>query len=164
VDLRPVRPDECETAGAVVVAAYEALPGAHMSDGYAVELADVARRSTEAEVLVAVDGGLVGCVTFVPDPRSPWAERLEAGESGIRMLAVAPAAQGRGIGRALLGACVERGRQVGAHAILLHTTPWMTVAHRLYETAGFQRFPDRDWLPVPEVPLVAYRLGLTAGQ
>ena len=114
----------------------------------------------EADVLVALDGELVGCVTFVPDGSSPWAELLEEGEAGIRMLAVLPAAQGRGAGRALLDACVLAAGRLGRSALLLHTTPWMSAAHRLYERAGFERFPERDWLPVPEVPLLAYRLPL----
>src|SRR5262249_12332449 len=98
VQIRAVHPDEHDPAGRLVVAAYQALPGNHMTGGYAAELADVKRRAIEAEVLVAVDEALLGCVTFVPDASSPWAEMLQADESGIRMLAVLPAAQGRGVG------------------------------------------------------------------
>lgn len=168
LQVRPVRAEEHEAAGRIVLAAYEALPGGHLTGGYAEELLDVARRATEAEVFVALvaghsadlDGALVGCVTLVPDARSAWAEMLEEGEAGIRMLAVLPAAQGRGVGRALVDACVARARELGKDALMLHTTPWMPAAHRLYEQAGFERLPERDWLPVPEVPLLAYRLVL----
>lgn len=149
------------------MAAYEALPGAHLSGGYAAELADVRRRSVEAEVLVVLDdrgspspSELVGCVTFVPDASSPWADLLEEGESGMRMLAVAPSAQGRGVGRALAEACMARARQLERKALLLHTTPWMTTAQRLYGLLGFERYPERDWSPLPEVPLLCYRLVL----
>lgn len=161
MEVRQIRPGEYDVAGMLVIAAYEALPGGHLSGDYAAELSDVERRSREAEVLVALDGeNLVGCVTFVPDASSPWAELLEPGESGIRMLAVDPRTQGRGYGRALLDTCIERARALGRTAIILHTTPWMAAAHRLYETSGFGRFPERDWTPVPEVPLLAYRLPL----
>ncbi|MHB8505403.1 MAG: GNAT family N-acetyltransferase, partial [Acidimicrobiales bacterium] len=71
-----------------------------------------------------------------------------------------PAAQGRGAGSALLDACVERARAAGRTAVFLHSTPWMTAAHRLYARAGFERVPSRDWLPVPEVPLLAFRLAV----
>jgi ribosomal protein S18 acetylase RimI-like enzyme len=160
VEVREVRPGEYQDAGVVVVAAYRALPGAHMSNGYAAELADVARRAAEAEVLVAVEGRLLGCVTFVPDASSPWAELLADNESAIRMLAVDPTAQGRGVGRALLDACLERARRLGRDALFLHSTPWMQAAHHLYERAGFVRVPDRDWLPAPDVPLLAFRCEL----
>jgi len=158
--VRDVRPDEYTRAGEIVVAAYTALPGEHMTGGYAAELADVARRSQEAEVLVAIDGEVLGCVTFVPDVSSPWAEALGPDEAAIRMLGVDPAAQGRGIGAVLVEACVERARVRGRSGLFLHSTPWMTSAHRLYERAGFRRIPDRDWLPVPEVPLLAFLLDL----
>ncbi len=164
VTIRPVRPGEHEGAGALVVAAYAALPGGHSSPDYERELADVARRSKEAEVLVAVDPDdtLLGCVTFVPDTTSPWAELVEEGESAIRMLAVDPASQGRGIGRQLLRICIDRARERGSVGLFLHSTPWMAAAHHLYEQAGFVRVPERDWRPVPDVPLMAYRLDLMA--
>jgi probable phosphoglycerate mutase len=163
VQIRPVRSGEYEQAGSVVIAAYEALPGGHMTAEYAAELGDVARRAAGAEVLVAVDdedGFLLGCVTFVPDSSSPWAELVEEGEAAIRMLGVAPTAQGRGVGLALVDACLERARQLKRHAVLLHTTPWMPAAQRLYGKAGFVRVPERDWYPTPAVPLLAYRLPL----
>jgi GNAT superfamily N-acetyltransferase len=159
--VRLVHPREHDAAGALVVAAYEALPGGHAMGDYAVELADVGRRSREAEVLVAlVPPELLGCATYVPDRASPWAELLEGDEAGLRMLAVLPSAQGRGVGAALLDACVDRARRATRSALMLHTTPWMDAAHRLYQRAGFVRFPERDWSPVPEVPLLAYRLSL----
>jgi ribosomal protein S18 acetylase RimI-like enzyme len=165
--VRPVRPDEHEEAAQLVLAAYRALPGGHLAGDYSTELADVASRSREAEVLVAVRRSeeqgpdeILGCVTLVPDASSPWAELLEEGEAGIRMLAVRPDVQGRGIGGSLVDACVARARALGRAALVLHTTPWMTAAHHLYEEAGFVRFPSRDWNPLPEVPLLAYRLVL----
>jgi len=165
--VRGVRPGEEAAAGAVVVAAYRALPGAHLSGDYAVELSDVERRAREAEVLVAVapevasvPDGIVGCATLVPDSTSQWAELLEEGEAGIRMLAVLPGAQGHGVGRALLDTCIARAHELGRRALVLHTTLWMTAAHKLYESAGFERYPERDWTPVPDVPLLAYRLVL----
>jgi ribosomal protein S18 acetylase RimI-like enzyme len=162
VEIRRIAPEEYEQAGRLVVAAYEALEGGPLDPGYAAELADIGTRAVEAEVLVALDGGeLVGCVTFVPDPSSPWAEGVREDESAIRMLAVDPGAQGRGAGGALLDACIVRAVVLGRRGLFLHSTPWMGAAHRMYRKAGFVRVPDRDWLPVPEVPLLAFRLALT---
>ena len=187
VQVRLVRPDEYERAGELVVAAYRALPGGHLSDDYAALLADVARRAREAEVMVAVIAGteghdlnstdaghlpgqvlgqvarhVAGCVTLVSDATSPWAELLEPGEAGIRMLAVEPRAQHCGAGRALVEACISRSKELGRMGLFLHTTPWMTAAQRLYESLGFERARYRDWTPVPEVPLLAYRLELAS--
>jgi ribosomal protein S18 acetylase RimI-like enzyme len=160
MQVRAVLPGEYERAGKLVVAAYRALPGGHLSDDYAAELADVECRAKEAEVLVALvdDGHLVGCVTFVGDASSPWAEALEPGEAGIRMLAVEPSAQRHGVGGLLVAECIARAKELARTALLLHTTPWMSAAQRLYEASGFERFPERDWMSIPEVPLLAYRL------
>ncbi|MDQ1393747.1 MAG: hypothetical protein QOF30_2724 [Acidimicrobiaceae bacterium] len=163
VIVRPVGREDAETAGRVVVAAFEAVPGAHMNGGYAAELADVAGRAKVSEVLVAVDGrDLVGCVTLVPDHRSPLAEQVEEGECQIRMMAVAPSYQGRGVGQLLLDASLQRARALGRRAVLLHSTPAMTAAHRLYQRNGFVRVPERDWLPEPDLLLIAFRLDLAA--
>jgi GNAT superfamily N-acetyltransferase len=161
VEVRVIRPAEYGAAGAIVLAAYRALPGAHLSNGYARELADVERRAVEAEVLVAVDDGLLGCVTFVPDAASPWAEMLEGNEAAIRMLGVDPTVQKRGAGRALLNACLDRACGLGRDGLFLHSTPWMEAAHHLYAAAGFVRVPGRDWLPAPDVPLLAFRCDLS---
>lgn len=161
VELRRVRPGEAGALGRLTVVAYEAL-GRPLEHGYDLELADIDRRSREATVLVAVgDGGrLLGGVTLVDDPSSPWAEFTDPDEAGIRMLAVDPAAQGQGVGEALVRACIERARAGGKRRLSLHSTPWMTTAHRLYERLGFQRDPGRDWAPVPDIPLVGFVLSL----
>ncbi len=163
--VRPVRPEEAEAAGRVVVAAFQAVPGGHMTGGYADELADVAARATRSEVLVAVDeaGVVVGCVTFAPDHRSPLSEQARAGECQIRMMAVAPSHQGRGVGQFLLDAVLERALDLGRRAVFLHSTSEMTAAHRLYQRNGFVRTPDRDWAPLPGLTLIAFRLDLEGG-
>ncbi|MDP9072670.1 MAG: GNAT family N-acetyltransferase [Actinomycetota bacterium] len=161
MEVHPVRADELDDAARVVLAAYQALPGAHMTDGYATELTDLVSRSKQAEVLVATEAAVVvGCVTLVPDPASPWAEQLGDGEVGLRMMAVDPAHQRQGIAQVLLDACVDRAVELGRRTVFLHSTPWMTAAHRLYQRNGFVRAPERDWLPGPDVPLLAFRLDL----
>ena len=159
-EIRPVAPTEVDQAGDVVLAAYRALPGTVLSDGYDTNLRNVRARTSGATVLVAVDGDRVlGCVTLVVDPASPWSESLVAGEVGIRMLGVDPAAAGRGVGTALVAECLARGRAAGARRAVLHTTRDMAVAHRIYQRAGFQRTPARD-VVLPEFHLMAYTLEL----
>lgn len=154
-------PTEAEAAGQVVVTAFEEVPGAHMGGGYAAELADVAGRAQVSEVLVAVDEAVVvGCVTFVPDVHSPLAEQLREGECQIRMMAVAPRCQGRGVGQLLLDAALDRARALGRRVVLLHSTPVMRAAHHLYQRNGFVRVPERDWSPEPGLTLIAFQLDL----
>src|SRR5581483_52608 len=165
MEVRVVREHEVDEAGDVVLAAYRGIEGAPaLSHGYGDELRAVGARTKGAVVLVAVgEGSIVGCVTLVVDVASPWAEDLRAGEAGIRMLGVAPSGQRQGVGRRLVDACVAEARARGKRAVFLHSTPWMPAAHRLYESMGFDRVPERDALPVPDVPLLAFRLDIGAG-
>src|SRR4051812_32842939 len=109
MDIRPVRDDELARLGAITLAAYTELPGYVSEPEYEAELADVALRARQAVVLVAVDGDdVLGGVTFVPDSDNPMAEHGVDGAASIRMLAVDGAAQGRGVGRALVQVCIDR--------------------------------------------------------
>jgi ribosomal protein S18 acetylase RimI-like enzyme len=62
------------------------------------------------------------------------------------MLAVGAAAQGRGVGEALVTACLDTARDAGSTATFIHSGSWMAAAHRLYGRLGFERVPERDWL------------------
>jgi ribosomal protein S18 acetylase RimI-like enzyme len=162
ITLRPILPPEFAALGDLTVAAYRAVPGGSTSAGYEETLRDVAARAGEAEVLVAVDadGTLLGGITYVPGPGA-YAEFHGADEAGIRMLAVAPAAQGRGVGTRLMTDCIERATAAGKARIVLHTTASMTAAQALYGSLGFERTPDRDLRPSPRTHLLAYVLELT---
>jgi ribosomal protein S18 acetylase RimI-like enzyme len=164
VVIRPIRPGEYEALGDLTVAAYHSISyEMPHQDIYDVQLRDVARRARTSCVLVAVSpaGRLLGGVTFVSGPDDPYSEELREGEAGIRMLAVDPAFQGRGIGRALAEACLERARAAGRSRIVLHTGAFMPVAVRLYEAMGFERRPELDFAPAPGIDLMAYELGLS---
>jgi ribosomal protein S18 acetylase RimI-like enzyme len=65
--------------------------------------------------------------------------------AGIRLLAVAPAARARGVGKALARDCIERARALGRSSVVLHTTRAMETAWRMYEQLGFRRSPDLDF-------------------
>lgn len=159
VELRRAAPADYDAVGRLTVAAYEPfLLGPQ--DDYRLRLADVAPRDRDAEVWVAVDGATVlGGVTVCP-PGSPWREVAGDDEGEFRMLAVAPEAQGRGVGRALTELAVETFRRQGSRAVVLSSLRGMAAAHRLYERLGFVRVPDRDWSPLPGVDLIAYSLEL----
>jgi GNAT superfamily N-acetyltransferase len=145
VVVRPAERGDYAAVGDVTVAAYAAIEGFSPGAPYAAELRDVAARAETAEVIVAADpaGRVLGGVTFVPGP-GPLAEFDGVDESGMRMLAVDPAAQGRGVGRLLARACIDRARATGRSRLVLHTTGAMAAAHRVYRGLGFARTPERD--------------------
>ena len=165
--MREARPVEFETLGGIVVAAYREVGALEGDESYTAELRDIAGRASTAVVLAAVDaddGRPIGCATYVPGLASPLAEELAQGEASIRMLAVDPAATGRGAGTALATACVEIARRDGFRRVVLHSLPVMEGAQRIYERLGFRHVPARDWVPVPEIHLLCFVLDLDADE
>jgi len=161
--IRPVRPEEYEALGELTVAAYHSLPDVmNHQETYDRQLRDVARRAAVSSVLVAIGdaGELLGGVTYVRGPDDPYSEELAEGEAGMRMLAVDPMSQGRGVGRALTVACLDRARGEGRKRLVLHTGSWMPAAIALYGKIGFARRPELDFAPAPGINLVAYSFEL----
>jgi len=163
--IRPVRPDEYGPLGELTVAAYHSLPDVmDHQDAYDRQLHDVARRAETSCVLVAVgpEGELLGGVTYVRGPDDPYSEELAEGDAGMRMLAVDPARQRHGVGRALTQACLDRAREAGRRRLVLHTGAWMPAAIRLYDSMRFVRRPEIDFAHVPGIDLIAYSFDLNA--
>lgn len=156
--MRPALPSELDALGALTAQVY--VDGGYTEESYTPVLRDAAARARSAVLLVGVDGDeLLGGVT-VAEHGTPFAEIARPGECEVRMLAVSPAARGRGAGSALMTACAERAREVGAHGLVLCTQPSMTAAHTIYHRMGFVREPARDWRPSPTIELLVYTLAL----
>ncbi|GEC07439.1 N-acetyltransferase [Streptomyces spinoverrucosus] len=166
IAIRPAHPTDYQTLGDITAQAYlqDGLLDFGESDEYLDELRNVAKRAAAAEVLVAAQSDrILGGVTFVPSG-GPMADIARPGEAEIRMLAVAHEARGRGIGEALVRACIDRARTTPrCTRIVLSTQRTMHSAHRIYERLGFTRTPDRDWNPIPhldDITLITYELTL----
>jgi len=143
--VRVAEPADLERVGQLTAHAYLADDLISPDHPYLGELRDAVTRADQATVLVAVEGDeLLGTITLA-EYGSPYAEIAEPGEHELRMLAVDPAARGRGIGETLMRAAIERGIGWGAHHVVLSTMPAMTTAQRMYERLGLQRVPERDW-------------------
>jgi ribosomal protein S18 acetylase RimI-like enzyme len=159
--VREARPADFDAVARVTVDAYDADGQLDGETGYETVLADVASRAEAGTLLVAVDetGQILGGVTFVL-PGSPFAQLAGLDEAEFRMLAVDPAAQGRGVGEALVRECLRRAAAHGCSAVIISTRSFATSAQRLYQRLGFSRAPERDWSPMPGVDLLALRYEL----
>jgi GNAT superfamily N-acetyltransferase len=158
MEVRPATADELAAVGELCVAAYAEF----LEDDfhYMATLRDTQVRAAEAELLVAADGGaLLGTVTFVPDG-GPLGEIATPDEAEFRMLAVDPAARGRGVGMALMQWVVDEAIRRGKGGIVCSSLAEMVAAHRIYERLGFRRVPERDWSPVGGVDLLAFARSL----
>jgi GNAT superfamily N-acetyltransferase len=167
VVVRPARPDEYGAVGQLTAASYRAdglLEAADhpVESSYEGQLLDAARRAREAELWVAVevDGAILGTVTWCPRG-SPWRQlALRDDQAEFRMLSVAPAGRRRGVGRALVEACLTQARLEGMTEVVIWSHPLMRAAHLLYQTMHFDRAYDLDGSPAPGVHLWGFRLTL----
>lgn len=166
-------------AAADVLVAVDALPGADAPDAggpatsNGAESAARPARTDQHDVNAArsvasptrperVTGGAVlGAVTFTL-PGGPYAEVCREGEAEFRTLAVDPAAQRRGVARALVQACIDRAMTLNCEALAICVRAGNAAAFALYGGFGFERDPSRDWSPVPGVELLGMRLPLVA--
>ena len=167
VHVRGARAGDRETIEAITLAAYQEY-AAQMPehwDLYRQNIVGTLGSVDPRDQLVAErDGEIVGSVLVHPAGSTLSGHRGESitlSLPEVRLLAVAPAARGLGVGRALMRECIRRARQSGARALTLHTSDMMRVAMRLYEGMGFARAPELDLSPLPGVFIKGFRLDLS---
>lgn len=148
VVIREATPDEYPAVGALTVASFDEFAG-YFGDGWAeyrAELLDVAERAAHGVVLVATEhGALLGTATYYRPPGEAgrgdwWWWPLDV--AYLRAVAVHPDHRGRGLGRRLTQAVIDRAAAEGAAGVALNTTPGQVAAVALYEQLGFRRIPS----------------------
>ena len=130
VIIAPFRPEHA--------AAFDALNRQWLVDHGLLEEADEPHlRDPQGQILdaggtifVALDGDTVlGTSAIVPDHDDVYE---------LVKLAVAPSAQGQGIGQRLIQACIVAAKEQGARQLVLLSSSLLGAALRLYERAGFR--------------------------
>lgn len=144
--VRPIRVAEYPAEVALLDAAYGAGP-------YAAELAgdpewersvsDVAGRDADGQVIVVEEAGRLLGAASVLRPESSHAKLASKGEAELRLVAVVPNAQGRGIGEALVRAGLEVALGWGRSSLRLDTGV-RNPAQRLYARLGFEHTVELD--------------------
>ena len=141
--IRDARPDEYGAIADVTMAAYRqyaAVMPAAAWEAYAQNIVTTITQEEALQRIVAeIDGRMVGSVLYFTAEGSPF------GVPMVRLLAVAPAARGQGVGTALMHEGLRRARVAGATSLVLHTTVLMDIARRMYEHMGFVRAPELDF-------------------
>jgi ribosomal protein S18 acetylase RimI-like enzyme len=168
--IRPVRPDDHEALGRMLVSAYLALPGMPARDEYPDyydRLANVGGRAAQPGLTIFVaeseDGRLAASIDFIADMSQygydgPVSKLTDA--AAVRLLAVDDAFRGQNIGRTMTCFCMDRARELGKARLVLHTTKLMPAAWTIYERLGFVRFPEIDFVQ-SDINVCGFQLGLT---
>ena len=160
-DARPEDRDKVATLTRLAYAEFADLmtPSAWGALEAAVERA--LKKPGPAQCIVAEDDQrIVGSVFLYPAGASAYAGGEVQTYPEIRLLAIAPNARRRGIGRALVDECIRRAIASGATELGLHTSKSLVAAIAMYEAIGFTRVPERDFQPEGAELVQGYRLGL----
>ncbi len=166
--MRDARPEDRAAIEDVTISAYqEYAPIMHERwEIYRHSILGTLADVRPADQIVAESGDvIVGTVLLFPAGtafKAPGGVDVSLAAPEIRLLAVAPAARGLGVGAALVNECMRRARLAGVSAITLHTTDMMQVAMRMYERMGYVRAPELDFSPAPEFVIKGYRYTLAA--
>ena len=111
---------------------------------------------TRADLVAEVDGEVVGHVRL----SQSWVDAREALVEVLVLspLAVSPAAQGRGVGTALLAAAVEAARDLGVPAVFLEGSP------DFYGARGWERGSAHGFArPSSRIPDAAFQVVVLGG-
>lgn len=140
-ELRLLGPDDAEALRALRLESLRADPDAFLATVEEDAARDVTWfrdrlvRPDDGIVGAWVEGELVGMVGFARQ------ERRRARHKGLLWgVWVAPAARGRGLGRALVAAALDRLRALGMEQCVLSVTTTQHAARALYASLGFQPF------------------------
>lgn len=165
--VRNARPEEFAAIGQLMVAVYsqlEGFPDRSEQPDYYNMLADIGeitkKPHTELLVAVSLEGRIAGAVVYFSDMSSygsGGSATEEKNASGFRLLAVDPEKRGKGIGKLLTEACIEKARKDKNEQVIIHSTNFMQVAWKMYEKLGFKRSEDLDFMQ-GDLPVFGFRL------
>lgn len=167
--IRNAEPSEFEEVGKLMVQVYsqlEGFPKEEEQPAYYKMLYNIGALTTKpgTELLVSVAHGekIAGGVVYFNDMQyygSGGIATAEKNAAGFRLLAVDPAARGKGIGKLLTNECIRKAKEAGLSQLIIHSTKAMQTAWNMYEQMGFKRSEDLDFMQ-GTLPVYGFRLQL----
>lgn len=103
---------------------------------------------TRLIIAISSTGKINGAVVYFGDMAyygSGGIAPQEKNASGFRLLAVDPAARGKGLGKLLSQACIKLAKDENQNQLIIHSTKSMQIACKMYENMGFKRSEDLDF-------------------
>jgi ribosomal protein S18 acetylase RimI-like enzyme len=117
-------------------------------------------KAAAAHLLVAEQDCVVAGVVALLGPEEQSRAVALEGEAELARLVVSSKARRQGIGHALANRCTELAQEEGWPAISLWSRPYQRAGHRLYESLGYRRQPERDSVDETGFGRLVFRLDL----
>lgn len=165
--IRNAQPAEFKETGKLMVNVYsrlEGFPKKEEQPQYYEMLANIGewcqKPCTELLVAVSSDGKVGGAVVYFSDMQyygSGGTATLEKNAAGFRLLAVDPELRGKGLGKEITLACIDKAKNDGVDNLVIHSTEYMRIAWNMYEKLGFKRATDLDFMQ-EELPVFGFRM------
>jgi ribosomal protein S18 acetylase RimI-like enzyme len=169
VEIRNALESEYSQIGQLMVRVYSQLDGFPKETeqpAYYAMLLNVGeltkKPGTELIIAIDKDNQILGAVVYFSDMKyygSGGTATQEENSGGFRLLAVENSARGRGIGKSLTQACIQRAKCQNLKQVIIHTTKAMETAWKMYEQIGFNRSEDLDFVQ-GSLPVYGFRLKL----
>lgn len=144
--IRRARSGEYESIDILIAEAYAHDYGERAESSDPMRFSEIRDREFEVWISESATGELLGSVTLRRQSGAALHEDIADGELDLRLLGVSPRARRLGVGAELMRHTAKHAAAAGFEAVVLKTGPNMVGAHRLYETLGFERVPERDGL------------------
>ncbi|HEY6979200.1 MAG TPA: GNAT family N-acetyltransferase [Chitinophagaceae bacterium] len=168
--IRNAKPEEFLEIGKLMVRVYAQLEGfpkeSEQPDYYKMLLnigEFTGKPGTELLVAISADNKIAGAVVYFSDMQyygSGGTATREQDAAGFRLLAVDPSTRGQGIGKLLTNECIRKAKDKGLSQIIIHSTKAMQIAWKMYESLGFKRSGDLDFMQ-GDLPVFGFRLLLS---
>jgi GNAT superfamily N-acetyltransferase len=154
--VRNAKPEEFPQIAELMIQVYsqlEGFPKESDQPNYYRMLANVGSLTstpgTELLIAVSAEEKIAGAVVYFADMKYYCSGGMaihERNASGFRLLAVDPTERGKGIGKLLTAACIQKARGNRSLQLIIHTTMAMQTAWKMYEQLGFKRSEDLDFM------------------
>lgn len=165
--IREASPNEFVQIGNLMVSAYSKLkdfPGKDEISAYYEYLQTIGsitvHNSVELLVAVSSENEIMGAVVFFKSMEKYGTDgiaTLQKDASGFRLLAVDEKHAGKGVGKQLCLACIQKAKELNSQQVIIHSTKFMQVARKMYNKMGFQHSKDLDFTK-GGVEVFGYRL------
>lgn len=157
--IRPATSEDAEAIAALWTEAYFDEGEGGRDTPYSRSDFEETERAAAHLLVAEMDGAVAGVVALLA-PSASTAAVAKDGEAELARLVVSSTARRRGVGRALANHCTELARNEGWPAISLWSRPYQRAGHRLYESLGYERRPERGSTDETGFDRLVFRLDL----